>query len=111
MKFQNCFIDEDGNVWKTKSLIEHSKDIPVRIFNLWDISLDEVLRWQLTTVHDYCVHYTRVKNADLTVPIILRDDGYVMDGWHRVIKAMVTGVKELPCRRFKVNPPPDFKAE
>jgi hypothetical protein len=109
MKFKNCFIDEHGNVWRTKTLIEQSKNLSVFQFNVDFISLDEVIRWKLINLRDYYVHFTRVTDADLTVPIILRDDGYIMDGWHRVIKALATGVKQLPAKQFEKNPKPDFK--
>lgn len=109
MKFKNCFIDGSGNIWKTKTLIKASENLPLFTFNLDHVSLDEVIRWKLVNLRDYYIHFTRVTDADLTVPIILRDDGYIMDGWHRVIKALATRVKQLPAKQFEKNPEPDFK--
>lgn len=109
MKFQDCFIDEHGNIWRTKTLIEESEKLPIFKFNVDCVSLDEVIRWKLATLRDYYVHFVRVRDTDLTIPIILRNDGYIMDGWHRVIKAISTGEKYLPARQFVSNPEPDFK--
>jgi hypothetical protein len=108
MKLRNCFIDEEGNVWKTETLIEKSVDLPVFMLPLDSISLEEVLRWKLTNLRDYYVHFKRVSDADITIPIILRDDGYIMDGWHRVIKALYDGVKYIPAKKFIKNPDPDL---
>ncbi len=108
MKFKNCFIDDKGNVWRTESLIEASKDLPVEPFDINSISLDEIIRWKIVNVRDYICHYKRVKNADCNIPIILRSDGYPMDGWHRIIKALAEGLT-LTARRFIKDPEPDFK--
>lgn len=108
MKLRHCFIDEKGNIWRDTTLIEASKDIPVEQFEVSDALLDEVLRWKLVNMRDYINHYKRVLAADLSIPIILRSDGYPMDGWHRIIKAMSEGIAELPSRRFFKDPEPDF---
>jgi hypothetical protein len=112
MKFKNCFIDEHGNIWRTQTLIEKSKDLKVVPYEIDAGALvDENIMWKLTNVRDYLVHYKRVQRADLCIPIILRSDGYIMDGWHRVIKAISCGTSTLPSRQFIVNPEPDFKEE
>ncbi len=109
MKFRNCFIDEHENVWETASLIEKSKDLDIGVYEIdTKYLMDENLMWKLTNVRDYCVHYKRVQRADLSKPIILRNDGYIMDGWHRIIKAISCGIKHLPSKQFIVNPEPDF---
>lgn len=110
MKFKNCFIGKDGDIWKEKTLIEASKDLPVIQFDVNSIPLDEEIRWNTDNLRDYITHYSRVTKADLTIPIILRSDGYPMDGWHRIIKARFEGLQYLPARKFKTNPEPDFKS-
>jgi len=108
MKFKNCFIDDDGSIWGTTSLIKNSMNLPVFQFEVKTVCLDEIMRWTIINVRDYCVHFKRVRDADLTKPIILRSDGYIMDGWHRIIKALTHGVKTLPAKQFEVTPTPDF---
>jgi hypothetical protein len=43
--------------------------------------------------------------------IILDDDGYVMDGRHRIAKAILTGEKSIKFVRFDVTHSPDFYEE
>jgi hypothetical protein len=111
MKFIDCFIDEKGNVYKASSLIKKSENIPVEDFFLSSISLDETLRWKLVNVRDYINHYKRVRDRDLSQPIILRSDSFPMNGWHSIIRALAEGLSKLPSKRFVVDPDPDFKNE
>jgi len=111
MKFMNCFIDEKGGIWKTTSLIKASLGLPVFRLDISKVSVEEVLRWKLVNLRDYLNHYRRVAQADLSKPLILRSDGYIMNGWHRVIKALYENKKHLPAVRFLVDPDPDFRED
>lgn len=109
MKFRNCFINEEGQIWKDTSLIRAAEGLPVFQFDITGLNPNELLRWKLVNLRDYLNHYQRVTNADLSKPIILRSDGFIMNGWHRVIKALAEGRKFLPAKRFQIDPPPDFE--
>lgn len=107
MKLKHCFIDSKGNIWKDSTLIEAAKELPVRNFIYKYSLLDEIIRWRILDLRDYVAHYKRVRDADCSIPIILRSDGYPMDGWHRIIKAHVENLP-LTAKQFIVNPEPDF---
>jgi len=109
MGLRHCFVDEHGNVWRSDTLIKAAEAIPAEPFPVQDELLEEVLRWKIRNVRDFIVHYKRVQVADCSIPIILRSDGYPMDGRHRIIKAMMEGL-ELSAKRFKVDPKPDFES-
>jgi hypothetical protein len=49
----------------------------------------------------------RIMKADLNYPIILDEDGEIIDGRHRVIKALYLGHKTIKAVRFDTNPEPD----
>ncbi len=108
MKFRNCFIDEQGCIFKDATLKNASASLPVFSFELTDKLMDEILRWKLVNFHDYLVHFRRVVNADLSIPIIIRSDGMVMDGRHRILKAFYEGQTTIPARKFETDPEPDF---
>lgn len=72
--------------------------------------MGEIIRWKLRNFHDFLVHFERVAKADLTVPLILRSDGYVMDGWHRIVRAIYEGITDLPAKRFIKDPEPNSKS-
>ena len=53
----------------------------------------------------------RVLNTDLNYPIILNEEGFIMDGWHRVTKALLEGRETIKAVRFEKTPPPDMQGE
>lgn len=108
MKFKNCFIDEQGRIFKDETLLKKAELLSITSFDLTDNLQDEIIRWKLVNFHDYLTHFQRVINADLTKPIIVRSDGVVMDGWHRIIKAFYKNLKILPAKKFVIDPKPDF---
>lgn len=46
--------------------------------------------------------------ADLQYPIIISDEGDIMDGMHRVLKSYVFGLPTIKAVRFDRNPEPDL---
>jgi len=109
MKLKRCFIDHNGSIWKDSTLIKASENIEAKPFDIDNISLEEIIRWKVVNLRDYINHYKRVREADCSIPIILSEDGYPMDGWHRIIKAKAQGGIRLRARQFDKNPEPDFR--
>ncbi len=54
-------------------------------------------------------HMRLIEDADLRYPIILSADGRVMDGMHRVAKALLHGRKTIEAVRFEQDPEPDYE--
>jgi hypothetical protein len=52
------------------------------------------------------MHMRAVNDADLDKPIILDEDGELMDGRHRLMKAMLIGNETIKAVRFDENPSP-----
>lgn len=59
------------------------------------------------TCRSVAEHARLINEADLRFPIILSSDGRVMDGMHRVAKALIQKVETLPAKRFVRDPAPD----
>jgi len=108
MDLSNCFVEHTGNVWKVETLINASAKLSVFKFYLDKISLEYPIAWHLTNIRDIINHFNRIDNANLRTPIILRPDGRVMNGWHRIIKAMAQNKKYVLAKQFTESPPPDF---
>jgi hypothetical protein len=51
-------------------------------------------------------HVKLMDDADLSFPVILAADGRVMDGMHRVAKALRLGHDHIDAVQFGVDPPP-----
>jgi hypothetical protein len=64
---------------------------------------DEALTWQ-----GVVEHVRLIEAADLSFPIILSADGCVMDGMHRVAKAVLLGQATVEAVQFADDPDPDY---
>ncbi len=61
-----------------------------------------------STVRAVVDHMRLVSAADLTYPIILDPDGGVMDGMHRVAKALLADHETIKAKRLLALPAPDY---
>jgi hypothetical protein len=59
------------------------------------------------TCRSVAEHAQFIEQADLSFPILLSSDGRVMDGMHRVAKALIRNLDSLPAKRFVQDPEPD----
>ena len=99
--------------WDVDRLIELSSGFPRERVALSSIrEIDEVYWFddehERPTCRKVLSHFHLIEEADLSFPIILAADGRVMDGMHRVAKALLEGRKEIEAVRFEQNPEPDY---
>lgn len=99
--------------WDVSRLIRLSKGSPVVEVPLSEIAeLDEL--WWFQTADDrptprsLAQHFELTENADPSFPIILCPQGRVMDGMHRIVKALVSGADTIDAVRLREMPPPDY---
>jgi hypothetical protein len=99
--------------WNVERLIELSRDLPRELVPLSAIrELDEPF-WcggegQRLTCRQVVEHARLMQECDLSYPIILSSDGRVMDGMHRVCKALLEGLNDIEAVRFGDDPEPDY---
>jgi hypothetical protein len=89
--------------WDVSRLIQLSKDLPV-----FEAQLDCINVWKKydVSMREMVMHMKAILDADLKYPIILDEDGEIMDGRHRIMKAMPLGLNTIKAVRFQENPPP-----
>lgn len=115
MRKQYHFWPSDRGLmaWDVDRLIEFSRDFPRQKVKLDSIAeLDEVYWFdtdeQQSTCRRVIQHLELIREADLSFPIILAADGRVMDGMHRVAKALLEGLTTIEGVRFETDPEPDY---
>lgn len=104
VEFKDQISTIGSHEWSVARLAELSKDFPVM-----NVPLDHLNVWhdyKHLRLRDFVMHMKAVNAADLSFPIILDEDGEIMDGRHRIMKAMLTGRKTIPAVRFDENPRP-----
>jgi hypothetical protein len=62
----------------------------------------------ITSARELAEHVMRVNAVDMDHPVILDGEGFIMDGWHRVVRALAEGRETIKAVRFEETPPPDF---
>ncbi len=60
------------------------------------------------TCREVVDHARLMLDCDLAFPVILSSDGRVMDGMHRVCKALFENRTEIEAVRFVHDPEPDY---
>lgn len=103
---------EGIDAFDVRRLIELSKGLPVKMINPENLGELDLDHWYFhtrsnPTPRSLLEHMRLVLAADTTYPIILDQSGRVMDGMHRVVKALLDGVSEIPAVQFIDDPKPD----
>jgi hypothetical protein len=94
--------------WDVDKLVALSQELPIVEVELSKIKeLDEPFKENLTG-RSIAEHMKLVQETDLKYPIVLSKDGRVMDGMHRVIKALLLGNRTIKAVQFKEDLKPDF---
>ena len=98
--------------WDVHRLVALSRGLEREFVPLANIrELDEVY-WSNDgagmTCRQVVDHARLMEEADLAHPVILSSDGRVMDGMHRICKALLLGHEAIEAVRFAVDPEPDY---
>jgi len=99
--------------WDVDRLVELSAG-----FAPIDVPLSEIRELDKTFWFDHedleptcrrvALHAKLMNETDLSHPIVLSQDGRVMDGMHRVCRALIEGRETIRAVRFDVDPEPDY---
>lgn len=90
--------------WSVPRLFELSRNLKVMTIPLDHLNIYQ--KYENLTLREMVGHMMSVNDADLTKPIILDEDGEIMDGRHRIMKALLLGKKTIRAVRFENNPSP-----
>jgi hypothetical protein len=102
------YTDEKGNVWTVSRLIEHAKGLPIFDIPVAAIHIGAKVFSDVRTARELAEHVKRVQETDLEYPVLMDPDGFIMDGWHRVTKALVEGRATIKAVRFESLPCCEF---
>ena len=102
------------DAWDVDRLIRLSAYLPVvdvPIEAIWEL---DTAYWSFpgdgpTTVNEVITHMRLVRDVDPAYPVILGSDGRVMDGMHRIVRAVLEGRSHIAAVRFDTDPAPDHR--
>lgn len=106
-------IGADLHIWDVRKLLDLARGLPVQDVLLSDIEEIDEPYWfgdpdiVPPTCRAIMAHAEQVAGTDLSYPILLCPNGRIMDGMHRVMKAVGAGHATIKARRLQTLPPPD----
>lgn len=98
---------EDKKRWFITRLIDKAKDLPIQEMPITGVNTYNLYPLP-KSMNSFVSHVQKVNDANLSKPIILDDEGYVMDGRHRIAKALLDGVETINFVRFEETPVHDY---
>jgi hypothetical protein len=109
---------EDGSealIWRIEGLWVSAQHLPIErvapgsLTHFLDPPQSSWYEGDAPTVWDFMEHARRIYEADLSYPIIVSAEGRLMDGRHRLAKAVMLDLPEIAVVRFSQNPVPDWR--
>ena len=95
--------------WDVDRLVALTRHLEPELVPVASIrELDEPYWGEPMTCRHVADHARLINEAQLEHPIILSSDSRVMDGMHRVLKALIQGESHIRAVRFLTDPEPDF---
>jgi len=105
--------DQGLDAWDVDRLVRLSAGFPVIEVALDSIGEVDSVYWfndeLAPTVRRIVEHARLIGDADTSYPIILGSDGRVMDGMHRIARALLDGRATIDAARFETDPEPDYR--
>ncbi|MCW2305586.1 hypothetical protein M2324_004013 [Rhodovulum sulfidophilum] len=106
-------VGSDRHVWDVHRLMRAARDIEVQTVPVSDIAETDENWWYgdanaVPTPRSIASHVALINEVDPLHPVILCAEGRLMDGMHRVVKAIAEGRTHVPAVRFSRTPDPDF---
>lgn len=105
-------VNGDTHIWDVDKLVKLSEHyLPKEVMlesideldtNYWFQSSEDV-----PSVRNIADHIEFAKKTSFKYPVILSSDGKVMDGMHRILKALMTGKETIKVIQFLEDPEPD----
>ena len=99
---QMCHLGNES--WSIPRLFELSRNLPIIEIPLDYLCVSSI--YEQINLREMVMHMQAVLDADLNKPIILDENGDIMDGRHRIMKAMLNDIKTIKAVRFDENPEP-----
>ena len=104
----NKFVD-GKKVWLVPNLIARAKDLVPFDLPLVAIHSGSQVWTPVGSAYGIAHHVRRALDVDTSYPIILCEEGFIMDGWHRVLRALIDGKATIKAVRFEETPACDYE--
>ena len=102
------------DAWDVDRLLVLTRDFPIVEVEIAAIYEVDSEYWfdgerERATVRRIVDHVRLIEQVEVKYPIILGHDGRVMDGMHRIARALLEGRQTISAVQFTTHPEPDFR--
>jgi len=80
-----------------------SKDLEVKELKVSEMYINYTCPYN-KTLRSLVQHMKMVNDADMSFPILMNEDGCIIDGRHRLAKALLNGDETIKVKRFIEDP-------
>lgn len=113
VKIDGCAVADntyqDGDkVWSVTNLVARTQGLVPFDLPLAAIYSGSEVWTPVGSAYGIAHHVRRALDVDTNHPIILDEMGFIMDGWHRVLRALIDGKATIKAVRFEKTPPHDY---
>ncbi len=102
---------DEIHTWSVSGLWEASRALPVFDYEVSRFDALDLDVWfcgvHTPSIRAVLDHHRRIRDADLSFPIVLSEHDEVMDGVHRICRALAEGRETIPAVRFPKDPLPE----
>lgn len=107
-------IEGDTLIWEVDRLVKLSehylpKEIMVESIDEIDENYWFIEKGEIPSAREISKHIDFADKTSFKYPVILSSDGKVMDGMHRILKALMKGKDTIKVVQFLEDPEPDYK--
>jgi hypothetical protein len=98
--------------WDVDRLVKLTKNIQpksIPVGSIQELDEDFWFGGDIPTCRAIAGHAKLMQETDLSFPIILCSRGRIMDGMHRVCKALMEGKEAIKAVQFDIDPEPDYE--
>lgn len=98
------YITSNNRKYNIHAALMLAKDLPQKTLNIKTLYRDYCAPCE-NSFMEFVKHMKAVVDANLQYPILLNEDGLIIDGRHRLAKALLKGHVVIQCIQFDVDPP------
>ena len=110
---QTHSTERDGKryIWYTDRLWQRARELPE--FDIEVESFQELDRdcWfgagRTPTIREVTAHCKRINDVETRFPVVINENGSLMDGGHRLARALLEGEETVRAVQFEEMPEPD----
>lgn len=108
VKLSENTYQHGDKVWVVANLIEHAKSLDPFDLPLAAVHAGTEVWTPVSSAYGLAQQMRRVLDVNPDYPVILDEEGFIMDGWHRIARALVDGKATIKAVRFPQTPAHDY---